>query len=111
MSTSNVLHHTSDEELIALIQRKESFTLTKVKNCSQTVKKIERLIEAHNLSCRVYTAGRSTTMAAALASGPAIFFGLASAAAISAHNLATRNPDYEIAKYPLADKLVINYKK
>jgi hypothetical protein len=50
-------------------------------------------------------------MAATLASGPAVIFGLASAAAISAHNLATRNPDYEIAKYPLAKKLVINYKK
>ncbi|POF56454.1 hypothetical protein CRN58_24695, partial [Vibrio vulnificus] len=24
---------------------------------------------------------------------------------------ATLNPDYEIAKYPLADKLVVNFKK
>ena len=111
MTTSNVLHHTNDEELIALIQRKESFTITRVKNFSQAVKKIERLIEAQNLSCRIYTAGRSTTMAATLASGPAVIFGLVSAAAISAHNLGTRNPDYEIAKYPLAKKLVINYKK
>lgn len=111
MSTSNVLHHTSDEDLIALIQRKESFTLTKVTNFSQTVKKIERLIEANNLSCRVYTAGRSTTMAASLASGPASIFGLASATVIAMHNIATYSPDYEIAKYPLADKLVINYKK
>ena len=39
MTTSNVLHHTNDEELIALTQRKESFTLTRVKNFSQTVKK------------------------------------------------------------------------
>lgn len=50
-------------------------------------------------------------MAASLASGPASIFGLASAAVIAMHNVATYSPDYEIAKYPLADKLVINYKK
>jgi hypothetical protein len=108
---SHKLHHLDDEAVIALIKKKDSFTLTHVKNFSQTVKRVERLIESQGLSCRIYTAGRSTTMAAALASGPAVLFGLGSAAAIAAHNLATINPDYEIAKYPLADKLEVNYKK
>ncbi|EGR0230472.1 hypothetical protein BST50_17340 [Vibrio vulnificus] len=111
MSNSNVLHHVDEQALSDLIRRHESFTLTKVKNFNQTVKKVEHLIEKQGLSCRVYTAGRSATMAAALASGPAVIFGLASAAAIAAHKVATLNPDYEIAKYPLADKLVVNFKK
>ncbi len=111
MSKSNVLHHVDENTLTKLISCHESFTLTNIKNFSQTVKKIERLIEKRGLSCRVYTAGRSATMAAALASGPAVIFGLASAAAIATHKIATLNPDYEIAKYPLADKLVVNFKK
>ncbi len=69
MSNSNVLHHVDEQALSDLIRRHESFTLTKVKNFNQTVKKVERLIEKQGLSCRVYTAGRSATMAAALASG------------------------------------------
>ena len=111
MSNSNILHKLDNEEISALIKENECFTLTNVKNFLQSVKTIERLIENNGLSCRVYTAGRSTTMAATLAAGPAVLFGLASAAVITAHNIATLNPDYEIAKYPLADKLVINFKK
>ncbi|KIP79544.1 hypothetical protein SN11_02675 [Vibrio harveyi] len=111
MSKSNVLHHVDEQSLNDLIRRHESFTLTNVKNFNQTVKKVERLIEKQGLSCRIYTAGRSATMAAALASGPAVIFGLASAAAIATHKIATLNPDYEIAKYPLAEKLVVNFKK
>ncbi|EOV1093877.1 hypothetical protein ACOLXF_003593 [Vibrio fluvialis] len=111
MSKGNVLHHLDENALKEYISRRESFTLTNVKNFSQTVKKIEDLIERQGLKCRVYTAGRSATMVAALASGPAAIFGLASAASIAAHKLATLNPDYEIAKYPLANKLEVNYKK
>ncbi|MDD9158146.1 hypothetical protein PVK64_18445 [Aliivibrio sp. S4TY2] len=111
MSTSNIVHYLNDEEIITLIKERKSFTLTNVKNFSQTVKRIETKIESQGLKCRVYTACRSTTMAASLASGPASIFGLASAAVIAMHNVATYSPDYEIAKYPLADKLVINYKK
>ena len=111
MSKGNVLHHVDEGAITKLINNRESFTLTNVKNFSQTVKKIERLIEQKGLSCRVYTAGRSATMVAALASGPAVLFGLASVVAIAAHKVVTLNPDYEIAKYPLADKLVINCKK
>ncbi|MBL4240849.1 hypothetical protein H8F11_22805, partial [Vibrio fluvialis] len=45
MSKGNVLHHLDEAALKEHISRRESFTLTNVKNFSQTVKKIEDLIE------------------------------------------------------------------
>lgn len=111
MSKGNVLHHISDHELRALIDKRESFTITRVTNFKQTVKKIEQIIEQNGATCRIYTAGRAATMAISLIPSPALLFGLASAVAITAHNIATRNPDYEIAKFPLSDTIVVNYNK
>jgi hypothetical protein len=102
-------HEADDDKITGIIRRRESFTLTHVTSMNQSVKRIEALIEKQKLSCRVYTAGRSASMAATFS--PAAVFGLASAAAIAAHNLATLNPDYEIAKYPIGDKLEVNFKK
>jgi hypothetical protein len=105
-------HETANEKLYDLIARRQSFTLTNVTSIKQSVKRLEELIEKQNLSCRVYTAGRATTVAAAaIPVSPTVLAGWASAIAIGAHNLATFNPDYEIAKFPLSAKLEINFKK
>ncbi|MFM2589488.1 hypothetical protein [Vibrio sp. TBV020] len=99
----------NDEKLRELISKRRSFTLTDVDGISRTVTRLESHIEGQGLSCRIYTAGRKAVMASTFS--PAALFGLASSAAIAAHNLATRNPDYEVAKYPLTNKLEITFMK
>lgn len=69
---------------------------------------LEKLIEGKQLTCRIYTIGRSASVAAAIVSAP---LAIASAVAIGAHNLATYDPDYEIGKQVVNHKLEVTYKK
>ncbi|MEL7293135.1 MAG: hypothetical protein ABG776_05310 [Cyanobacteria bacterium J06555_13] len=109
MTKEYAYHEISSEEIKALLTKRASFVLTNVTSMNQSVQELEAIIEGEGLSCRIYTAGRSASMAATFS--PAALWGIASAAAIAAHNLATLNPDYEVAKYPVTDKLEVNFKK
>jgi len=93
----------------ALILKKSSYQVVAVTNLSSTVSKIEGRIEKANLKCRVYTEYRSASIAAMFS--PAALVGLGAAVGIAAHNLATFNPDYEIAKNKLAGTLTVKYMK
>jgi hypothetical protein len=74
---------------------------------SDAIDILEKLIESRKLSCRVYTANRLAVAGGALFGGVTGIFSLASVVAIAAHNLATLNPDYEIIKYMVDDKLTV----
>lgn len=85
-----------------------SFVLEDIdrKNMSEVVETVEKMIESMGMSCRIYTKGRS----AALIAVPVV--GLSYAiAALGIHNLATWNPDYELAKNLITGTLTITYKK
>ena len=104
----------TNEKIASLIQQRASFVLNDVDtiHMSESVKTVEKIIESKGLSCRVYLKGRSATVAAAaIPISPTVIGGWAAALAIGAHNLATWNPDYEIAKNPVASNLSISYKK
>ena len=92
-----------------MVSEKKSFTIKEIDSdfFSDTVETIEKLIESQGFTSRVYTAGRITALGI---SAITIVGGVAAGLTIAAHNLATYNPDYEIAKiYPKT--LIINYKK
>lgn len=100
----------SNENISSMISEKRSF---KIKNIeadffADTVETIEKLIESQGLKCRVYTAGRITALGVSALS---IVGGVAAGLTIAAHNLATFNPDYEIAKLYATKTLAITYKK
>ena len=77
------------------------------------------------MRCRIYTskialvagtaylAGGTTALIALapIAAPLAGLAGMASLAGIAAHRIATRNPDYEIIKYPVSSSIVVEYKK
>ncbi|MGS1108212.1 hypothetical protein ACVCNH_18305 [Achromobacter anxifer] len=91
----------SDEEVAKLIDERRSFVLEDVARLSmpEAVEALEKLIEGKGLSCRVYTKGRVAAVGAFAVPNPVTAaVSLGSAAFIGAHNLATFNPDYEIAK-------------
>ena len=94
------------EELIS--QRKNFVIIGLSGNLTETVKLVESAIERQGLSCRVYTKNR---LAAAFAGS--LFFGegLVAMAGIAIHNVATRNPDYEIARSIINNRLYVDYKK
>lgn len=102
----------SDEKIDNLIGTQESFVLENVDrlNMGEAIATLENKMKTHNLSCRVYTKGRSVSLLGIFI--PLINLGaLASAVGIVAHNLATYNPDYEIAKNLLTKTLTVTYKK
>lgn len=115
-SEIDVLKFTSDEltieKLNELIKNKRSFQIVAVKDISFSVKKIEGEIEKNGFSCRVYTEFRSAAIAAAAVPVPFVTaVGLATAIGVGIHNLATFNPDYEIAKNEPKSLITVNYKK
>ncbi|MEI6270022.1 MAG: hypothetical protein WCP01_14180 [Methylococcaceae bacterium] len=104
----------TNEKIASLIEQRASFVLEDIDtlNISESVKTVEKLIESKGLSCRVYLKGRSATVAAAaIPISPTVIGGWAAALAIGIHDLATWNPDYEIAKNIVTGTLSINYKK
>jgi hypothetical protein len=107
---------TSDElsviKLSELVTNKKSFQVVAVNDISFTVNKIEGAIEKQGLRCRVYTEYRSAAMSGMIIpTGVTQVVGLFSAIGMAAHNLATLNPDYEIAKNKVKGTVTAVYKK
>lgn len=98
-----------------LIKEHKSFEVRGLHGVSggmdKAVSKIENLIECQGLSCRIYTYGRVAAAGATLVGGVTGLAGLASAVGMAAHNIATYDPDYEIAKHLVDNKLSVKYKK
>ncbi|TVT30224.1 hypothetical protein [Marinobacter vinifirmus] len=116
MADIDVQKFTSDEltesKLTELVSNKKSFQVVAVKDISYTVNKIEGAIEKKGLRCRVYTEYRSAAMAGMVVpTGVTQVAGLFSAIGMAAHNLATLNPDYEIAKNQIKSTVTVAYKK
>lgn len=105
-STSEI----SNEEISSMISERRSFKIKDIDSVffADTVETIEKLIESQGLKCRVYTAGRITALGVSAIS---IVGGVAAGLTIAAHNIATFNPDYEIAKVYTTKTLAITYKK
>ncbi|WP_024694460.1 hypothetical protein [Pseudomonas syringae] len=100
----------SNEEISLMISDKRSFKIKDIESefFGDTVETIEKLIEPQELTCRTYTAGRITALGI---SSLTIIGGVTAGLTIAAHNIATYNPDYEIAKLYTTKTLAITYKK
>lgn len=112
----NIENYTADEismaKLNALVASKASFKIFMVEDISIMVKKIEGTIDKNRMRCRIYTEYRSAAMAAAaIPTGVTQITGLATALGIGIHNIATINPDYEIAKNSVNSSVTAIYKK
>jgi methionine salvage enolase-phosphatase E1 len=96
-----------------LIDNKKTFEITGLRNerFDDAVKFVENIIESKGLRCRVYTSGRVAATGATFVGGITGALGVASIVGIAAHNLVTRNPDYEIAKHRIQKKLTVKYCK
>lgn len=98
----------SDALLRVLIGRSVSFKVLACGDQSAMVRRLESAIEQKGMTCRIYTANRIVAAGgAALVTGA----GVAAVAAIAAHNLATWNPDYEIMKDIVDNKVSVIFKK
>ena len=101
-SNSDAVTFENISKICELAMQKKSFKVVgfQAGDMGKVVKQIESAIEELGLKVRVYTHGRHI---AAAATGP---LGLA---ALAVHNLATINPDYEIAKCLSTNELIINF--
>ena len=101
--------------LFALIEKDQSFEITNLNaegSMTRMIERLEKIMETQHKKCRVYTAGRwAAVAAAAVPTGVTQVTGAAAALGIGLHNFATYNPDYEIAKHLLDEKLSITKKE
>lgn len=96
------------DQLNKLIANRKSFVITGLAGILiDATSLVEREVERQGMSCRVYTRNRAYAAGAMAWSGA----GLLSLAAIAAHNIATMNPDYEIGRSIVDNKLHVDYKK
>ncbi len=104
----------SNDEIRKKISNRESFILKDIELSfwGETIETLESMIESKGLTCRIYTKGRSAAIAGIAIPTPfTILGGAATAIATAAHNIATYDPDYEIAKNPATKTLTVTYKK
>lgn len=98
----------SDALLRVLIGRTASFVVLACVDQAAMVRRLERAIEEKSMTCRIYTENRIVAAGgAALVTG----LGVAAVAAIVTHNVATLNPDYEIKKDIVDNKVSVTFKK
>ena len=100
------------EKIKNLISDNNSFEIIGLTGrMGEAVSKIEHLIEAQGLSCRIYTYGRVVVAGGSILCGVAGVIGIASMIGMGGHNIVTFNPDYEVAKHIIDNKLSVIYKK
>ncbi len=100
------------DSAVKLIKEKSSFTIIGLSGkMSDAVDLIEEQIEKEGYSCRIYTYGRVAAAGGSFFGGITGLLGAASAIGMVAHNLATYDPDFEIAKHIVDNKLVVSYEK
>ena len=97
-------------KLEELVKQKKSFEVVGTSGkMSEAVNIVETAIESLGLSCRIYTKGRIAAAGATVFGGVTGALGAVSAVGIAAHNLATYNPDYEVVKHVVDNKLSVIY--
>lgn len=102
----------SGEKLKKLISDRKSFEVLGLGGrMDSAVTSVEREIESSGLTCRIYLYGRIAAAGASVFGGITGLLGIASAIGMAAHNLATYDPDYEVAKHKIDSKLTVTYKK
>ena len=98
-----------ESKVATLIGEKSSFAVVNVPSGKQSlaVEMVERAIESIGMKCRVRTANRGWAIGAlsVLTLGTAAV----AAAAVGVHNLATKDPDYEIVKEMFGSDISVNY--
>lgn len=100
------------EYLNSLIKRRESFEIIAVGgNILKATEMLEKAIESEGLRCRVYTIGRVAVAGLSFAGGVTGLVGVGAVAGIVYHNIFTYNPDYEIGKDLVDNKLEVHCKK
>jgi hypothetical protein len=110
--TKELQYEDIDQSVKELVKNRESFTIIGLTGkMSDAVEKIEAIIEREGLSCRIYTRGRITATGGSFLGGVTGVAGLVSAIGIAAHNIATYDPDYEVAKHIVDNMLTISYEK
>ncbi len=102
---------TLEKRIGELVRNRQTFEIVDVKAGKQgtVVDLVESLIEAQGMTCRVRTHGRG--IAAAALAIPSLGLSLVAGGAIAAHNLATRNPDYEVVKEMFGSDVRVVYQK
>lgn len=116
MSEIDIKKFTADEltkeKISELVEAKGSFQVVAVRDISFVVNRLEGVIEKQGMSCRVYTEYRSAAMGGmAIPTGVTQVTGLLTAIGVGIHNLATYNPDYEIAKNKFNSTVTVIYQR
>jgi hypothetical protein len=108
--TSLTYDEINSEKCKQLLRERSSFEVVGLSGkMGSAVTSMEKAIESQGYKCRIYTKGRVAALgAAAIPVSPTVIGGWIAGIGIGIHNLATFNPDYEIAKHQIDNKLSVN---
>lgn len=102
------------DELSAAIRRHENFSVSDIKGAqSVAVKWLKNEIESQGMRCRIFYGYRKAVLAGAVIPSAGITQAIAitTGLAMAIHNVATRNPDYEICKAVVGSGVEVTYRK
>ena len=101
------LQEPSIKSIHEFIRKKKPFTVHATGgNLLEYSSRIEAIIESEDMSCRIRTKNRTIVNLGLFLTG----IGFIGFAAQIGHNLATFNPDWEIVRNPLNNKIKVNYR-
>ena len=101
------LRDPSIQSIKELVRKKKPFAIHATEgNLLEYSSRIEAIIESENMSCRIRTKNRTIVNAGLFFTG----IGFAGFAAQWGHNLSTFNPDWEIVRNPLNNKINVDYR-
>jgi hypothetical protein len=99
----------NEEQIKIYIKNKTNFVMDVDRgDLMQACARIEKCCDECGYTSRVYTKGRLGLSAAAWWFPPALVW---TAIATAAHNVATLNPDFEIARNIITNTVTVTYKK
>ncbi|MCQ9122097.1 hypothetical protein BKG95_05935 [Rodentibacter pneumotropicus] len=93
-----------------LIDQRENFEIIGIPkgNMKKVCEILENYIESQNLKCRIYTKNRTVSGFAGVINP---VFGAVALVGIGIHNMMTWNPDFEISRDLINNRIAVAYKK
>ena len=106
-------HEATPKKIAELVKDRKSFKITQIgADLFEFSQKVEEIIETAGYTCRLYTASRAASMAFGFIPNPITrCISMFSALFLAAHNLATRDPDYEISRHLWDSMITVSYQR
>ena len=111
-SNSYYFDDLDERKLDYIFSQKRNVEFYGISSMDAAVGRIEHSIEKQRFMCRIRTSNRTASLAVAAIPNPiTAAIAVGTAIGIATHNLATYDPDFEVIKDYINNKIIVIYKK